>query len=154
MPGAAGCPASVSDDLRHGSDAEFGQSIYEPFGIAQIEPIGFGSLSVVSDVCGCLGFLRASIGEGGAGSRYIRADYTRLDRQPDLPAAPQIGAGARRRAEEARKRRGCPAARRSAAGGGRPARGKPAEGVRDRLEDKLGQVAGEYFLPVLRQLER
>jgi hypothetical protein len=44
-------------DIRHGSDLEFGQSIYEPFGIAQLEPLCTGALCVVSSVCGCLGFL-------------------------------------------------------------------------------------------------
>lgn len=47
-------------DLRRGSDVEFGQSIYEPFGIAQVEPLSYGALSVVSDVCGCVGFVERS----------------------------------------------------------------------------------------------
>ena len=45
------------DDLRMGSDVEFGQSIYEPFGIAQLEPLGAGAICVVSNVCGCTGVL-------------------------------------------------------------------------------------------------
>ncbi len=49
-------------DLRRGTDLEFGQSIYEPFGIAQIEALPAGALCVVSDVCGCVGFVRQSIG--------------------------------------------------------------------------------------------
>ena len=44
-------------DLRTGTDLEFGQSIYEPFGIAQVEPLSSGALCVVSNVCGCVGFL-------------------------------------------------------------------------------------------------
>jgi hypothetical protein len=44
------------DDLRRATDLEFGQSIYEPFGIAQVEPLSTGALCVISDVCGCLGF--------------------------------------------------------------------------------------------------
>ena len=36
-------------DIRKGSDAEFGQSIYEPFGIAQVEPISFGGICVFSE---------------------------------------------------------------------------------------------------------
>jgi hypothetical protein len=47
------------DDLRRGTDLEFGQSIYEPFGIAQVEPLSTGALCVISDVCGCLGFVSA-----------------------------------------------------------------------------------------------
>jgi hypothetical protein len=52
-------------DLRGGSDAELGLSTYEPFGIAQIEPLAFGAVSVVSDTCGCLGFLRQVAPAGG-----------------------------------------------------------------------------------------
>jgi hypothetical protein len=53
-------PADMGfEDLRHGTDLEFGQSIYEPFGIAQVEPLSTGALCVISDVCGCLGFASA-----------------------------------------------------------------------------------------------
>ena len=149
-----GMPGIDFSDLRQGTDAEFGQSIYEPFGIAQIEPIGFGSLSVVSDVCGCLGFLQASAGEGGAGSGYIRADYTRLDRQPDLAGALEIGADARRQAEEARSRE----AARQLAELLRLAGDHLADNLRRGYEiaSKMSweRVAGDYFLPVVQQLER
>ena len=39
-------------DLRLGSDAEFGMSVYEPFGIAQIETVPFGGIAVLSRACG------------------------------------------------------------------------------------------------------
>jgi hypothetical protein len=61
-------------DIRIGSDLEFGQSIYEPFGIAQVEPLSFGALCVISSICGCIGFLRR-VGEL-AGINTIVADYT------------------------------------------------------------------------------
>jgi hypothetical protein len=48
----------TDDDIRWGTDLEFGQSIYEPFGISQMEPLGYGALVVLSSVCGCLGFVR------------------------------------------------------------------------------------------------
>ena len=48
-------------DIRRGSDLEFGQSIYEPFGIAQVEPLSFGALCVVSNVCGCIGFAQRAL---------------------------------------------------------------------------------------------
>ena len=71
-------------DLRKGTDLEFGQSVYEPFGIAQVEPLSFGALCVVSNVCGCVGFVdRVTDGEM---SNVIVADYTKLDgpeRSPD-----------------------------------------------------------------------
>ncbi|MCA1554653.1 MAG: hypothetical protein LC737_09775, partial [Chloroflexi bacterium] len=73
-------PADMQfDDLRHGSDLEFGQSIYEPFGIGQVEPLSSGALCCVSNVCGCVGFI------GKAGGRVapniVRADYVSLPRR-------------------------------------------------------------------------
>ncbi|MEZ4681638.1 MAG: hypothetical protein R2932_46240 [Caldilineaceae bacterium] len=47
-------------DIGKGSDLEFGQSIYEPFGIAQVELLSFGALCCVSSVCGCVGFADAA----------------------------------------------------------------------------------------------
>ncbi len=64
-------------DIRKGSDVEFGQSIYEPFGIAQLEPLTFGGICVFSSVCGCSGFLR-DITCGEAIKNIIIADYTNL----------------------------------------------------------------------------
>ncbi len=54
-------PGLGFEDLRLGTDLEFGQSVYEPFGIAQIEPLPSGALCVMSDVCGCIGFARSQL---------------------------------------------------------------------------------------------
>jgi hypothetical protein len=64
-------------DIRKGSDVEFGQSIYEPFGIAQIEPLSFGGICVLSSVCGCAGFIKTVSGSE-PGRNVIIADYTDL----------------------------------------------------------------------------
>jgi hypothetical protein len=64
-------------DIRKGSDAEFGQSIYEPFGIAQVEPISFGGICVFTNVCGCAGFVEKITG-GKPTPNVIVADYTEL----------------------------------------------------------------------------
>jgi hypothetical protein len=64
-------------DIRKGSDVEFGQSIYEPFGIAQVEPISFGGICVFSECCGCAGFLNKATG-GEPTPNVIVADYTDL----------------------------------------------------------------------------
>ena len=64
-------------DIRKGSDAEFGQSIYEPFGIAQVEPISFGGICVFSECCGCAGFVNKVTG-GQPTPNVIIADYTDL----------------------------------------------------------------------------
>jgi len=67
------------DDLRFGTDVEFGQSIYEPFGIGQLEPLASGALCCVSNVCGGVGFI------GKAGSlalpNLVLADYVSLPRR-------------------------------------------------------------------------
>ncbi len=63
-------------DIRKGSDVEFGQSIYEPFGIAQVEPVSFGGICVFSNVCGCAGFVAKAA--GGETPNVIVADYTEL----------------------------------------------------------------------------
>ena len=64
-------------DIRKGSDVEFGQSIYEPFGIAQLEPLSFGGICVVSNVCGCAGFVK-DVTHGQDVKNVIIADYTNL----------------------------------------------------------------------------
>jgi hypothetical protein len=64
-------------DIRKGSDAEFGQSIYEPFGIAQVEPISFGGICIMTNICGCAGFLE-KLTENNPSPNIIIADYTDL----------------------------------------------------------------------------
>jgi hypothetical protein len=64
-------------DIRKGSDVEFGQSIYEPFGIAQVEPISFGGICVFSNVCGCAGFVDKA-NDSKPTPNVIVADYTDL----------------------------------------------------------------------------
>ncbi len=64
-------------DIRKGADAEFGQSIYEPFGIAQVEPISFGGICIFSNVCGCAGLVDKVTG-GQPTLNVIVADYTAL----------------------------------------------------------------------------
>lgn len=44
--------------LRAGTDVELGLSIYEPFGIAALEPFSSGAVCVLSDACGCAAHLR------------------------------------------------------------------------------------------------
>jgi glycogen synthase len=75
-------------DIRKGSDVEFGQSIYEPFGIAQLEPLTFGGICVFSSVCGCSGFLRDTTGTEDV-KNVIIADYTNL--APVLPCESKNG---------------------------------------------------------------
>jgi hypothetical protein len=100
-------PADVEFmDVRKGSDLEFGQSIYEPFGIAQLEPLSFGALCVVSNVCGCVGFVQRVV---PADQRnVVVADYTTLPpgvAEGDYRAALSIGQPQRDAVETASARR-------------------------------------------------
>lgn len=71
-------------DIRRGTHAEFGQSIYEPFGIAQLEPLSFGALCVITNVCGCAGFVDKVTG-GQTVPNVIVADYTDIgDVRPSI----------------------------------------------------------------------
>jgi hypothetical protein len=71
-------PEMEFKDIRRGSDLEFGQSIYEPFGIAQVEPLNYGALCCVSNVCGCVGFAqRAADGMANLPNMVV-ADYVSL----------------------------------------------------------------------------
>ncbi len=49
-------------DLRRASDAEFGLSLYEPFGISPLEPLTYGGICLVSTSCGCAGFVKQACG--------------------------------------------------------------------------------------------
>ena len=62
-------------DIRRGTDVEFGLSVYEPFGISQLEPLTFGGVCVMTDVCGCVGFARRTADDGGMDDNVIIASY-------------------------------------------------------------------------------
>ncbi len=68
-------------DIRRGSDVEFGQSIYEPFGISQLEPLTFGGICLMSQVCGCTGLVEAAM-DGKTFPNVIIADYCDLGPGP------------------------------------------------------------------------
>jgi hypothetical protein len=76
-------------DFRKGSDAEFGQSIYEPFGIAQVEPISFGGICVFTSLCGCAGFVYKAAGEKPT-PNAIPVDYTKLPESMKSQTIPEL----------------------------------------------------------------
>jgi len=96
-------------DIRKGSDVEFGLSIYEPFGISQLEPLTFGGICVFSSSCGCAGFVRDVTAAENAESakNVIIADYTNLANYgfPDIEDLLQIGRPMRDRIEKAESQR-------------------------------------------------
>jgi len=63
-------------DIRMGTDVEFGLSIYEPYGISQYEALSYGSICIVSNVCGCLGFSKDASG-GDLPQNVLVGDFVR-----------------------------------------------------------------------------
>ncbi len=61
-------------DIRRGTDLEFGQSVYEPFGISHLEPLTYGAVCVASSVSGCVGFVQEVVGAEPSPNLVI-ADY-------------------------------------------------------------------------------
>ena len=64
-------------DLRRATDAEFGMATYEPFGISPLEPLGCGAVCVITNVCGCAGFVN-HVTAGKGTPVVISADFTKL----------------------------------------------------------------------------
>jgi hypothetical protein len=65
-------------DIRRGTDLEFGLSVYEPFGISQLEPLCFGALCVGSNVCGAMGFVRRASEHVAKADNVIEGDFLRV----------------------------------------------------------------------------
>ena len=105
----AACGLRMSEDMsfadiRRGTDVELGLSIYEPFGISQFEPLSFGALCVVSNVCGCMGFAR-SVVDGGMAPNIIEGDFVTPASGMALPALMALGTVDRDRIETAEAHR-------------------------------------------------
>jgi hypothetical protein len=88
-------------DLRRGADAEFGLSIYEPFGISQFEPLSYGAICLVSNVCGCMGFARRAAEEMPDQENIIEANYLHVPEDMSLDRLRQISMGERDTVEAA-----------------------------------------------------
>jgi hypothetical protein len=91
------------DDIRWGSALEFGQSIYEPFGISQTESLNYGALCVTSGICGCLSFIR-QVSQGQLPENVVLADYVTLPEEMavvDYPLTKRLGKEERDRIESA-----------------------------------------------------
>jgi hypothetical protein len=82
--GALDPEKSTFEDLRVGTDVEIGLSIYEPFGIAPLEPFSSGAICVLSDASGCACHLR-SLEETGiiSGAGFVVGKFTKTEVQPE-----------------------------------------------------------------------
>jgi hypothetical protein len=84
--GAAAPEDLTLADLRRAADVELGLSVYEPFGIAPLEPLHAGTICVVTELSGCAAFARdaARACACDASPNVIFADFTRHDRIDSL----------------------------------------------------------------------
>ena len=142
-------------DIRKGSDAEFGQSIYEPFGIAQVEPISFGGICVFTNVCGCAASsIRPT--DGRPTPNVIVADYTDLPEQ--IASRPSSSWPS---ASRSATKSSMPLPESSPAGIGRPPAAHPAEfehfierGYALASRMSWDVVAKQYVLPGIARAAR
>jgi len=87
-------------DIRRGTDAEFGLSVYEPFGISQLEPLSYGALCLVSNVCGCMGFVRRAAGERAYDDNVIEANFLALSGRWEIEELTSMTIPQRERVEQ------------------------------------------------------
>ncbi|MFO1432170.1 MAG: hypothetical protein U1F76_18835 [Candidatus Competibacteraceae bacterium] len=74
-PEEGGPPTGMTRwDLRRAADVEFGLSMYEPFGISQLEPLCCGAICVISSVSGAATALER-ICQGHYPDNILLADY-------------------------------------------------------------------------------
>jgi hypothetical protein len=95
-------------DLRRAADVELGMSTYEPFGIAQLEPLHAGAICVTSTVCGCMGLVRRAMDELGMKQcdLVLPADFAfRTTPPPEMPHPEHLTAQQRLELEDRECRR-------------------------------------------------
>ncbi len=103
QPAACGqrMPADMTfADIRRGVDVEFGLSVYEPFGISQLEPLSYGAVCVVSNVCGCEGFAQRAAGEQGLHPNVLVGDFVALPQPMEIDQLKSLTIDDRSRLED------------------------------------------------------
>jgi len=137
-------------DIRHGTDAEFGLSVYEPFGISQLEPLPAGAICLVSGVCGCLDLVRRCV-DGALPPNVLVGDYVPGRGTMTAARAAALGRAERDEVEAGQaKRLAAELARRLP-------RDEAQMAKLVELGWRLGQrlswqrVVSEYFLPAVRR---
>ena len=92
-------------DIRRGTDVEFGLSVYEPFGISQLEPLCFGAICVPSVVCGCVGFARAAAKGQPFDDNVIVGDFLKVGESMTVQELLELSIASRDQIESAEARR-------------------------------------------------
>ena len=136
-------------DIRHGTDLGFGLSVYEPFGISQLEPLSFGALCVVSSVCGCVGFARRTGGSDPIDQNIIEADFLGLPVRCTLDELKNLPAARRDEIEAAEARRLARLIVERLPRGDEEMQQKIRDGYELARKMSWEHVVSEYFLPSL-----
>jgi len=140
-------------DIRRGTDVEFGLSVYEPFGISQLESLSFGAACVVSNVCGCLGFARRA-DAGGRSDRIVEADFVSSGAGQGIESLLRMQASLRERAESDEAQRIAGVLIDSLPRDEATMQRHMTEGRELAGKMSWQHVVGEYFLPALRRAAR
>ncbi len=140
-------------DIRRGTDVEFGLSIYEPYGISQFEPLSYGAICAVSNVCGCMGFANRVM----AGQQYdniLEGNFLHLPKPMPLDELLEMTGQQRDDVESLECRRLARELRRRLPDDD-PAREKlMADGHRLARQMSWEHVVNDYFMPALDRVSR
>ncbi len=91
-------------DLRRATEVELGMATYEPFGISPLEPLCSGAVCVISNICGCRGFVDY-VTDHQPTPNVLVADYTKLGRRASLDELLNMTQAERDRVEDAESAR-------------------------------------------------
>jgi len=137
-------------DTRRGTDMELGLSVYEPFGISQLEPLCFGALCVVSNICGCMGFARRAAGEGSFDDNIVEADFLRAPENLDCEELLELSIEQRDAIESAEAKRLAETISRLLPRDDSTMKRRIERGYELARRMSWEHVVREYFLPALR----
>jgi len=136
-------------DIRCGTDVEFGLSVYEPFGISQLEPLSFAALCVISNVCGCAGFARSVAGDQGLDECIIVADFLQVKGRMTVEELLAMPISRRERIESAEAERLAALIAERLPRDERAMRRRLGRGCRLARQMSWQNVVRDYFLPAL-----
>ena len=136
-------------DNRRGTDVEFGLSVYEPFGISQFEPLCFGSVCVVSNVCGCMGYARKAAENGGLDGNIIEADFLSLPEKMTIDEMLKLSIADRDRIENVEARQMAAEVIEYLPRGEGALAERMESGLRLARQMSWERVVEDYFLPSL-----
>jgi len=141
-------------DIRRGVDVEFGLSVYEPFGISQLEPLCYGAICVVSNVCGCVGFARRAGDADTLSRNLLVGDFVTLPEPMGIERLRTLGMEDRTRLEDAEAHRLAGALAQLLTDGDAAIAERLTSGYNLACHMSWDDVVTQYFLPGLDRAAR